>query len=330
MSRVEPENPSNADAVKARAAAWLAQSDREDWSEKDQAALDSWLAESMAHRTAYWRLESAWRRTERLQALRLAPSISAIPNPRRPLRTFLIGIAAALALVAVLGAGVVLVLLRSVNPPDRIYATGLGGIETVAFADGTKIDLDTDTVVRARMTTRERLVWLDKGEAYFQVKHDPAHPLVVMAGDRRVTDLGTQFLVQRDKGRLEVAVVQGRVWFDSPYRQASLQASLLMPGEVAAVAADKMSVTTKTLPELTDELAWRHGMLVFHRTALAEAAAQFNRYNRQKLVIGDAKTARLAIDGAFPAKDPAAFTDIIQDILHLHVVKRGSETVISR
>ena len=42
----------------------------------------------------------------------------------------------------------------------------------VSFADGTRIELNTDTVLRARMTTSERTVWLDQGEAYFQVKHD--------------------------------------------------------------------------------------------------------------------------------------------------------------
>lgn len=335
MSRAESQNLPSADAIKARAAAWLEQSDREDWSEADRAALESWLAESMAHRTAYWRLEAAWRRTERLAALRSQPSVRAAPDARKPIarkpiRHFLIGMAAALAFVAIVGAAAALIFLRLMSAPTRTYATGLGGLETVAFADGTKIDLDTDTVIRARMTTQERLVWLDRGEAYFRVRHDPAHPLVVMVGDRRVTDLGTQFLVQRDRRDLEVAVLQGRVWLDSPDRQTSSQTSLLTAGEVATIAAGKMSVATKTVSELTDALAWRQGMLVFHRTTLADAAAQFNRYNRRKLVIGDAKAATIAIDGSFPARDPAAFTDIVQDILHLHVARRGNETVISR
>jgi transmembrane sensor len=330
VSRAEPKIPLGADAINARAAAWLERSDREDWSESDEAALEAWLTESMAHRTAYWRLEAAWRRTERLAALRSAPAVRAVVDAPRPKRHFLMGLAAALAFVAILGASATWIFLRQANPPERTYATGLGGLETVAFADGTKIDLNTNTAIRTRMTTQERLIWLDGGEAYFQVRHDPAHPLVVMIGDRRVTDLGTQFLVQRGPHGLEVAVLQGRVWLDSPDRQASSQTSLLTPGQVATVAADRMSVTTKTAPQLTDELAWRHGMLVFHRTTLAEAAAQFNRYNQQQLVVGDAKTAKLAIDGTFPARDLAAFTNIVQDILHLHVTKRGNTTVITR
>ena len=37
-----------------------------------------------------------------------------------------------------------------------------------------------------------------------------------MVGERRITDLGTQFLVRRNDDGLEVAVVQGRVRFDAP------------------------------------------------------------------------------------------------------------------
>ena len=78
-----------------------------------------------------------------------------------------------------------------------MFSTEVGGHETVTFSDGTRIELNTNTVLRARMTTAQRTVWLDKGEAYFQVKHDPAHPLTVIAG-HRVTDLGTEFLVRDD------------------------------------------------------------------------------------------------------------------------------------
>ena len=64
------------------------------------------------------------------------------------------------------------------------------------------------TVLRARVSAHERLVTLERGEAYFQIAHDPKHPFVVMAGDHRVTDLGTKFLVRRDNKTLEVAVTE--------------------------------------------------------------------------------------------------------------------------
>ncbi len=310
--------------IEAEAAAWVRRRHFWDWNETDQATLDAWLAESISHRVAYWRLESGFARTEKLVALR-------DPNAEAPAslgRRFpvLIGIAAALALIAVIGAGAAHYMNVS-RPQDRIYSTAVGGHEKIAFADGTKVELNTDTVLRARMTTAERTIWLEKGEAYFQVKHDAAHPFVVMVGGRRVTDLGTAFLVRRDEGRMELAVVQGRVRFDAGETK---QTAMLTPGDVVTASGNTVSESKKSQSALFNELGWRRGVLVFDNTTLAGAVEEFNRYNAQKIVITDPAAARLAMVGTFPIHDVTAFTDAAQDVFKLHVENRGSQIVISR
>jgi transmembrane sensor len=316
----------SAKAIKARAADWLERCDREDWSETDQALLDAWLAESMAHRTAYWRLEAAWDRTARLAALRAPSREPLVPIARRQILPVLAGIAAVFALIAVLGIGAMLLL----RPGDRTFATGVGGHEVVAFADGSKIELNTDTALRARMTTQERIVWLDRGEAFFQVKHDPAHPFVVMVGDRRVTDLGTQFIIRSDRNNLEVAVLDGRVWFDAPDNRASSQTSLLTSGDVATVNADKISVTRRTAHELATELAWRNGVLVFKHQPLADVVREFNRYNARKIIIADDTIGNLKIYGTFRTEDVDLFAHVVQVAFQLNVENEGNRIVISR
>ena len=71
-------------------------------------------------------------------------------------------------------------------------------------------------------------------------------------------------------------------------------------------------------------------MLVFKRNSLADVAAEFNRYNRRKLIVADGAAAKLTIDGTFHANNVEAFTDIAQDILGLRVDRRADEIVISR
>ena len=56
----------NALLIEEKAAAWLARRDAGNWSDTDQQALDAWIAEDMAHRVAWLRLESAWRRADRM------------------------------------------------------------------------------------------------------------------------------------------------------------------------------------------------------------------------------------------------------------------------
>jgi len=316
---------SGMDATETRAADWvLARRLTHEWGEADQAALDEWLESSLVNRIAYLRLDAAWERANRLAALHLDEAES--QNARSKWPMMLLRVAAVLGVVAALGvAG-----FYAMQPRVKTYATAVGGHELISFADGTKIELNTNTVLRARMTTSERVVWLDRGEAYFQVNHDSAHPFVVISGNRRVTDLGTKFLIRRDPNRFEVAVVQGRVWFDASGKQSASQTALLTKGDEAIASARSLSVSKESERNLARQLSWRKGVLVFDRVSLAEAAKEFNRYNERKIVFADREAENHMIGGAFPATNVDAFTSAVQIAFGLHIDDRKNEIVISR
>lgn len=311
--------------IKACAAQWLERQDRPGWSATDQAELDAWLARSNANLIAYWRVRDTWMRAERLVAMEAAVAKSERMK-RLPPRMIITGIAAVLVAALALGYGAQMIASK---PQIRTFATPLGGREIVTFADGSRIELNTDTVLRTRMTTEDRTIWLVKGEAYFDVKHDAAHPFVVMAGSNRVTDLGTEFVMRRDPDKLEVALLKGRVRVGEVSTRPDAQSTLLMPGDVATTTRDSMFVTQEPIRTLASKLSWRRGVLVFDKTPLGDAAKEFNRYNRLKLVIADPATASITVDGTFPADNVEAFTDVAQHILALHVARHGNAIMIS-
>jgi len=308
--------------IELRASQWLERRDREDWSGADQEALDAWLDASPAHEIAYWRLDAAWERTDRLAALRSARPES---EARRASLPLIAKIAAAFIVLAALGGAYLGFTPRA---SERTFATELGGRETVSFGDGSQIELNTDTVLRTRMTTAERTVWLEKGEAFFRVRHDAADPFIVIAGDHRITDLGTEFSVRRSPGALKVAVLDGRVRLGSS--EAGSAQHVLISGQVAAATGDSIVVTRRSKAALANELSWRRGVLVFDETALGEAAAELNRYNREQLVIADPSLSRLVIAGSLPTNDIEGFARLAQTVLGLHVEHRGNDIVISR
>ena len=313
----------NARDVKAAASAWRERQDRAGWNAEDQAGFDSWIVESPAHKIAFLRVDAAWARTERLVALRGAAPEKAAPE--RANFPALAKFAAALIFTALIGIGGARYLMQ---PAERTFSTPVGGHEVVKFADGTRIELNTNTVLRTRMTTQERMIWLDRGEAFFAVKHDAAHPFVVMAGGRRVTDLGTEFRVLKDGKRTEVAVVAGKVRFEAP--GAPMQTAVLLPGDVATATAGSMLLTKKSQSALGNELGWRRGVLVFRYTPLSEAVAEFNRYNEIKIVVADEAAARLKIYGTFRATHVEDFTALAEMVLGLRVKTNGNEIVITR
>lgn len=318
----------DATQIDARAASWLIkQGESENWCDADQAAFDSWLQESWAHRAAYWRVRAAWNYADRLSMLPEPVQGVRIADAIRSVLPVTLKFAASIAMIAALGAGALF--LRG-QPETHTYATLVGGRETVGFADGTRIELNTDTVIRARMTTAERTVWLERGEAYFTVKHDDAHPFIVYAGNRRITDLGTRFVVRNETGRTEVAVTQGRVRFDAPNAEKPERMAMLSPGDVATATDSALAVARKSAAELNNELSWMHGVLIFRHTPLGDAIAEFNRYNQTKIVIATPEVAALEIRGTFQTKDPVLFARVVRAALDLHVENDGTEIVISR
>lgn len=310
-------------AIEARAAEWLARKDRADWSADQERALKDWLAESTAHRVAYLRLDSTWERADRLAVLRSPANKSGAPAVRESVWPFWTKIAASVAILALASTGYIY-FERSV-PAQHRYATEIGAQETLALSDGSKVELNTDTAIRVAMDGSQRTIWLDRGEAYFQVTHDPAHPFVVHADGRTITDLGTKFSVRRDDDRFEVVVEDGRV------RVAGATAHPLVQtrGDVVLARGNSVLLKHETADQLADDLSWRQGVLVFAQTALADAAEEFNRYNRQKIVLADAAAAKIRIGGSFEAGNIEAFVRLLQTGFGVRVTRHGQDIIIS-
>lgn len=322
MSDTNMPLPFSAQEITDRAAAWVERKMHSTWSATDEAALESWLSESPAHRIAFWRLDGAWSETSRLTALRLPPSHrsqgAASPRIRPAVSKSLV----AAAVIVALGFSI----SGYFSPRATTYSTGLGERKMLTLADGSQIELNTNTVLRAGDSGTARKVWLDKGEAYFRVKHDAAHPFEVIVADQRITDLGTEFNVRADGDRLKIAVVQGKVRFDGKSRRAHAD---LLPGDVAVAEASKFSLTRIPALELTSRLSWRSGKLMFHHTPLAQVAAEFNRYNSRQVIVTDQQARALTINGTFATNDVNAFARIAQSVLGLRVENQGQTIVIS-
>lgn len=305
---------SRAQQIEERAARWVLSREEASWSATDQAELDEWLAQSDAHKVAFWRLECGWREADRIAALGPAPQSVRERYEVQPWWYRPLGIAASLVLVLT----VFLVQLPglpfggSARAPAVQFETPVGGHKIVSLSDGSRIELNTDTAVRAAVDGRTRDVWLERGEAFFDIAKRQGQEFVIHAGTRTITVLGTKFSVRRSEREVVVAVLEGRVRVEDtrtfgPKRQATVDA-----GDVA-IARDHSTLVTESPEAVQQQLAWRDGQLIFDGTTLADAVAQFNRYNRTRLVLGDdVDAARILIDGSFQARDVSTFTRLLE------------------
>jgi len=314
-----------ADHIEAQAAEWLiARLHDKDWNADKEAQLEAWFAESIAHEVAYLRLEAGWNGADRLAVLRTPVQPSAF-RPPQPSATTKFHVAAVLVLCAAIGTTAYVTTRAS---HDQIFATPVGGRETITLADGSQIELNTNSEIRLPKGSRQAT--LVRGEAYFQIKHDPQHPFTLDAGDHRVVDLGTKFVVRQRASNLEVMLVEGRARVESASGAANQKSAVLKPGDVAIATRDDLSVTRKPASALADTLSWRSGFVVFHNATLREAASELNRYNAEQIVLADDGAARRVFGGKFRTTDSKRFADVIGTALGLHVEHRGNEIVISR
>jgi transmembrane sensor len=317
--------PDCAKAINAKAASWIARALHENWSESDRQDLEAWLAESPTHQIAYWRLESAWGETYRLAALRASSPQEKSPAGKST-RSAIYKAVAAIMLIAALGSFGVRYYAKA-GHGAATYSTALGERKLLTLADGSQIELNTDTIIEASIVGAERRIWIKRGEAYFHVKHDPARPFVVVADGRKIVDIGTEFVVRDSSDFLRVAVLEGRVGFGDLKSDVSRD---LVSGDVATARKDGISVSRAPLADIVNGLSWREGKLVFHHTRLADAAAEFNRYNSAKLVVASAAAGEITINGTFPANDVHAFSRLAHAVLGLRVDDRGQAIVISQ
>jgi transmembrane sensor len=317
----------NATEIERQAADWLQRRRYwKEWSDTDQAGLDAWLAESVTHNVAYWRLEAVLERAERLSVLRPQNERTRGIASGRFLRASLKAVFV-LAVLALCGTGAMLLLP---GPRGQTYATTLGGHTLIKLTDGSRIELNTSTVVHADITTKRRYVSIDRGEAYFDIVHDPKRPFIVEVAGHRITDLGTKFIVRKDAGRVELTLVEGRASIMSTDASVQAHSAILTRGEVAVATTDSISIEEKSSIAMQKELSWRRGLLVFENARLTEVAAELNRYNSKKLVIAGDAVGGLTIDASVPTDGILAFTRVAQDVFGLRVEDRGNEVVISR
>lgn len=151
--------------ISARATEFLERREFDIWTDLDEQELNAWLAASKSHYAAFWRLEAAWERTHRLAALKVRRFERPFSANPRPARSRLLTVAAAVAFSVI----AVLILAYPIWPQGKTYQTPVGGREIVSLADGSQIELNTNTILETRITKAVRSVRLVRGEAYFRI-----------------------------------------------------------------------------------------------------------------------------------------------------------------
>jgi len=294
----------------AEAADWftLLNDDSREVENEDLERFDKWV-QRPGNRAAYRRFEDI---SERATALRDDPEMRAAareilarPKPAKAARPAAKGpslprVWGGLAIAGVLAAAVVGWL--AVQP--KTYQTEVGGRLTAHLDDGSTVLLNTDTQLKVRFTLGQRRLELVKGQAFFDVAHDPARPFLVSAGPMEVRAVGTRFDVRHDGPGAAVTLAQGKVQVSQG--DAGRARWLLAPGQALTLAPGARSARPVDV-DVASLTGWTSGVITFHDVALVDAVAEMNRYERQKITLAPGIPSQARISGVFTPGDDEEF-----------------------
>jgi transmembrane sensor len=299
--------------------------------------LERWLQDPR-NRVTFLRIKEAWRRAGHVRSARpldgdVDPDL--LKNPELPFEPpdtnsgsgsgwpFRVASLAALTLIIYL---ISVTAWYWAGRSDWIsYTTSVGGYEHITLADGSGIQLNTDSEIKARLTRDRREIRLVRGEALINVAHDMNRPFTLSAANTSVRadvpgKAGAAFAVRlRVPKGVDISVTAGNVILgpsdriiDIALGRSFSTRSSLGAGDVATIRPEGIHLAKVALEDLNRKLSWTAGLLSFQGETLAEVTDEFNRYNRKHLVVTDPFIADRRIGGAFQATDPDSFVSALQ------------------
>lgn len=295
-------------------------------------ALDQWRAASSENDVDFRQAETVWRLTGELAD---DPAIQAelaglrrkararvaswwwLPSARsRPAMaaTIVVSIAAALILVSSRG--------------TDWHETKRGDRNVVQLPDGSSIDINTASRIGVRYSATDRDVALMRGEALFEVGHDPERPFIVRARNGHVRALGTRFNVIAEGDLVTVTLLDGRVEVVAR-GVAGEQSTKLGAGEAIAYGPQGIFVLAEPATASARRIdLWRKGKWASDGWPLERAIREHNRYAHKPIYIGDPKLAQKQVSGVFRIGDTDTFVTMVSRTADAEVIDQGDSLLL--
>jgi transmembrane sensor len=217
----------------------------------------------------------------------------------------------AAALLLLVGGGIWRRGLVHVQPVALAHLeTQRGERRSVRLRDGSIVRLDGATALDVRLEAGRRSAVLRRGEAYFDIAHDPARPFAVAAGASATRVLGTAFDIDLAGGGVKLAVYRGGVRF-GPARPRHDGETVFVPAGWRSQFRGGAAAAPTQFDRAQQD--WRQGWLDTDAMRLGEVVETLNRGGGRLIAPPPPGLADLPLSGRFKLDQPRALLDAIGD-----------------
>lgn len=307
--------------IQTQAAAWLARRNNGEHSAEEQRAFLVWLNTSAAHREAYARAEALWEQMRSLDTVadkQLAEARAFLAQRRRQpaLRRY------AVAALILLAAGGILWQADGLSYlNDQTYQTAHGQTRAVDLADGSRLELDTDSEARVHYSRHGRKIRLLRGQAVFTVAHGDPRPFEVFAGQGKIRDIGTQFDVRHAADGVAVAVLDGEVEVAGTPKATPVA---VHRGQKIGYRPSGELMPVQSI-DINNYSAWREGKLAFNARPLREVLEELGRYHRATVTVTAPAVLDTKVSGIFPTDNLPQAMQTIAATLPIRLTRLGEQ-----
>lgn len=307
--------------ARREACRWLLRLQGEAVTAADRAAFSAWYRASKKNAREFDGVATTVdrvRKVPRWALQELEPRQPAISQSRRAMLA--IGGAGALAASLVAVAWFVETMPRAGE--SLTFETALGVQRPVKLADGSLVELNTNTRVAVRINAVRRQVRLMHGEALFTVARDPKRPFEVEAGGRIMRAVGTVFSVRVDTNAPQLLVIEGAV---SVTPTGSGQPQLVSAGQSFDLTGHA-TATALSGDDIERVLAWRRGMIDVDGVRLGEVVHEIERYTGAQFIFADPAIEDLPMVAYFRAAELDSFISSLESsylLLNVRATSKG-------
>jgi len=252
------------------------------------------------------------------QYLRNVLQPEGVPVPPKPSTGFSKVLRPALVAGILASAAGMVAILMVTSPKEALtYQTGRGQLSKVTLADSSRVTLNhTSALTVTQYKSKEpRIVHL-KGEAFFQVQKNGSS-FIVETASGSIEVLGTEFNVRERNGRLEVAVVSGKVQVRVLNDDES-STTVLPAGTLVSFGPDRMNATPEPIL-FEDYPGWLHGRLTFQKTPLTDVCDELEARFDIEVRIAQPALAKENISGVLDSRNAESAVQTLAQLTSLRV-----------
>jgi transmembrane sensor len=308
-------------AIRQQAIDWLVRKQSGAFAAAERQRFEQWLDADPLHRRVYEQVERAWGNLPRPQA---ELSVARKKPSRLRLSYWPLIIASAASLLLATG-----LCIKEGWPlvDDSVFQTAKGELRQITLADGSLIELNSDTELAVHYGWRGRSLELVRGEALFSVAPGKLRPFEVSAGGGRLRDIGTRFDVAIGPSANRISVLEGAIDLSLPAtgEQRQTEAGQMMTYNAATVLSEPVAADVKTFA------VWRNRKLIFRNTLLSEVVKELERYHPVQVRLADPSLNSLTLGGVFDSNDLERFLATLKAVLPVEIKRdKNGDVLIER